>query len=267
MAGTDQARSSGSIKLFLIDESTLTRAGLAAILGNQADMEITGYAKTERSALESFMNTPADVIVINALARTINVLNVIRQISHLHEDGASRILLLTSEVGDAAAQDAEKLGVGAIIPSGEEPQVLLAAIRVVANGYSVMATAGAAARSARALREPSGPPGTLPGPVGRAGSPPASGSGTAAGGAGPTSASGLRMQSAALELLTQREREVLQLVAKGLKNAEIAAELVLSESTVKSHVQNVLTKLGLRNRASAVAVSYELGIVPGGETG
>lgn len=240
------------IKIFLIDESTLTGAGLTAIVSGQDDIEIAGHAKTE-SALESFMDIPADVIMINGLSRTINTSNVIRRIARLHEDGAGRILVLASDVGDPTFREAERLGVGAIIPSREEAPILLAAIRVVANGYSVMTTAGSASRSRRSGPEPVPEAGAAEG---------ADVVHATEGSSGPPDMTPTTTNSA-VDLLTQRERQVLQLLARGLTNAEIAAEFTLSESTVKSHVQNVLTKLGLRNRASAVAISYELGIVRG----
>lgn len=219
------------IRLFLIDESTLTYVGLDAILSHQADIRIVGHAQSVNSALDTYGRISADVVLVNTLPKSVNIAEVTQRISCLCEDDATRILLLA---GDSISPDflnGKESRVGGIILASEDPAILLAAIKMVSRGYSVSSHSLFSDFRIR-----------------------------------PTERDrrNFDLNSEAVDMLTRREYEVLQLLAKGLKNAEIAAELVLSESTIKSHVQNVLSKLGLRNRASAVAISYELGIVQHG---
>jgi DNA-binding NarL/FixJ family response regulator len=256
--------SSGTIKLFLVDESMLAYAGLAAILSSQPDIEIVGRAGTALSTTEPFPDAATDVVVVSALSRSVDISGAIRRISHAHEHGAARIMLLASDVGDPVYLEAARLGVGGIIRSTDEPQVFLAAIRVIASGYSVvpMSRVAISPEPARPAALPS-PLRSRPQPVLLPSVSPASAAPSASSTSATSSASSAEW-AALLGTLTRREREVLHWLARGLKNGEIAAKLVLSESTVKSHVQNVLMKLGLRNRASAVAFYYER-ISPGDE--
>lgn len=216
------------IRLFLIDESTLTYAGLEAILNGQADIEIAGYAHGADSALENCGQISADVILINAMSKSVNISEVTQRVSQLCEDCATRMLFLASDPVDPDFLTGKEPRVRGVILAREEPTTILAAIRMVSRGYWIAADSLFESPRIR--------------PSGR-------------------DRQNSDLSNDTLEMLTRREHEVLQLLAKGLKNAEIAAELVLSESTIKSHVQNVLSKLGSRNRATAVAISYELGIV------
>jgi DNA-binding NarL/FixJ family response regulator len=217
------------LRVFLVDDSTLVHAGLQHILAGQPDIELSGYAGDSATALQSCADATLDVMIISSLCRSIDVLQVIQRRAGLHKSGAGQVLLLAHDIGDAVCVGAERLGVGGIVLTSESPVILLAALRVVSRGYAVSAPGHRSPRgdheesAARTARDPA-------------------------------------LSRELLDRLTSREREVLTIMARGLKNCEIAEELLVSESTVKTHVQNLLTKLGLRNRASAVAVAYEMGL-------
>ncbi|MGW7576463.1 LuxR C-terminal-related transcriptional regulator [Streptomyces sp. NPDC054765] len=223
------AENPGTLRIFLIDDSSLVHAGLVHIFRNLPDLSLVGGARDSGAALEACLDTSLDALVVNASCRSIDVAHLVRRAAHYSESGASRMLLLTNDVDDPICLEAEKLGAGGAVLTWEAPGHLVSALRLVARGYRIR------------------PPGC-----------------DTSRRAAPT---GGTVRHEAFELLTLRERQVLQLMARGMKNVEIAAELVVSESTVKTHVQNVLVKLGLRNRASAVAAAYELGIARAGMTG
>ncbi|GHH83682.1 LuxR C-terminal-related transcriptional regulator [Streptomyces capitiformicae] len=230
-AQSDQNPTSGDVidgerpeplRIFLIDDSSLVHAGLAHVLREYPDLTLVGSARDSPAALEATLDSSLDVLVINTACRSIDVVNLMHRAAHYSGAGVSRMLLLTNDANNPVHAEADKLGAGGVVLAWEEPQFLVSAIRLVSGGYRIGVP-------------DQGEPDRTPS----------------------------RRQSVrhtALDLLTLRERQVLKLLARGMKNAEIAGELVVSESTVKTHVQNLLIKLGLRNRASAVAVAYELGI-------
>ncbi|MCX2926912.1 response regulator transcription factor [Streptomyces sp. NEAU-W12] len=210
------------LRIFLIDDSSLVHAGLIHVLREYPDLTLVGSARDSPTALEAMLDSSLDVLVINTACRSIDVVNLMHRVVHYSGAGVSRMLLLTNDANTPLHAEAEKLGAGGVVLAWEEPEFLVSAIRLVSGGYRI------------GIPERAEPDRTPP-----------------------------RRQSVrhtALDLLTLRERQVLKLLARGMKNAEIAGELVVSESTVKTHVQNLLIKLGLRNRASAVAVAYELGV-------
>ncbi|MGW2377896.1 MULTISPECIES: response regulator transcription factor [Kitasatospora] len=211
-----------TLRIFLVDDSSLVRVGLIHILRDHPDLTLAGSSAESSTAVEACLDPSFDVLVVNASCRSIDVAHLVHRAAHFAESGASRILLLAGEADDRICSEADTLGAGGVVLTTEDPEHLVSALRLVARGYRVCA------------------PGSRRSP-----------------GASPRDRSARHQL---LDLLTLRERQVLELLARGMKNAEIAAELVVSESTVKTHVQNLLLKLGLRNRASAVAVAYELGI-------
>ncbi|MEU8197960.1 response regulator transcription factor [Microbispora amethystogenes] len=210
------------LRIFLIDDSSLVRAGLAQTFREYDGLRLVGSTREESAALEACLDASLDAVVINAACRSIDVSQLLREAAHHTKNGASKILLLTGEVEDVVCSEAKEAGVGGIVSTWEPPQILVSALRIVARGYRVSVP-----NNGRRQREEYRKQHAEPGVLGQ---------------------------------LTLREREVLTLMAQGLRNAEIAAELVISESTVKTHVQNLLVKLGLRNRASAVALAYKVGI-------
>jgi DNA-binding NarL/FixJ family response regulator len=210
------------LRIFLIDDSSLVRAGLIQIFREHTGFDLVGSARDNSTALEACLDTSLDALVVNASCRSIDIPGLIQQAAHYSESGASKILLLANDVRDGACSDASNLGAGGVVLTWETPKVLVSALQIIARGYRVFAPNGAGNGRVPLPRKPA--------------------------------------QRSALDSLTVREREVLELMARGLRNSEIARDLVISESTVKTHVQNLLIKLGLRNRASAVAAAYELGI-------
>ncbi|MET8769575.1 response regulator transcription factor [Streptomyces sp. NPDC004658] len=213
------------LRIFLIDDSSLVHAGLVHVLREYPDLTLVGSARDSPTALEATLDSSLDVLVINTACRSIDVVNLMHRAVHYSGSGVSRMLLVTNDANDPLCADADKLGAGGVVLAWEEPEFLVSAIRLVSGGYRV------------GIPDQEEPDFVPP-----------------------------RRKSARhtpLDLLTLRERQVLTLLARGMKNAEIAGELVVSESTVKTHVQNLLIKLGLRNRASAVAVAYELGVTRG----
>ncbi|MFC8450647.1 LuxR C-terminal-related transcriptional regulator [Kitasatospora sp. NPDC057223] len=215
-----------ALRILLVDDSSLVHAGLIHIFGGHPDLTLAGCASESSTALEACLDPSLDALVVNVSCRSIDVGHLVHRAAHFADRGASRILLLASDVDDPVCLEADTLGAGGLVLTREAPEHLVSALRLVARGYRVSAPG-----SRRAPR------------------------------ASPRGASGRHQM---LDLLTLRERQVLELLARGMKNSEIAAELVVSESTVKTHVQNLLLKLGLRNRASAVAVAYELGVTRAG---
>ncbi|MFF7898938.1 response regulator transcription factor [Streptomyces sp. NPDC088817] len=212
----------GPLRVFLIDDSSLVHAGLVHVLRGHPDLVLVGSARDSPTALEATLDCTLDVLVINTACRSIDVAHLMHRAVQHSGAGVSRMLLLTNDANDPIRTEADKLGAGGVVLAWEEPDFLVSAIRLVSGGYRInVADQGEPDRA---------PPHRQP------------------------------VRRSALDLLTLREQQVLKLLARGMKNAEIAGELVVSESTVKTHVQNLLIKLGLRNRASAVAVAYELGI-------
>ncbi|MFX4292929.1 response regulator transcription factor [Streptomyces bohaiensis] len=209
-------------RVFLIDDSSLVHAGLAYVLRGYPDLVLVGSARDSPTALDAMLDASLDVLVVNTACRSIDVVQLMHRAVHHSDAGVSRMLLLTNDPDTPLYPEADKLGAGGVILACEAPEFLVSAIRLVAGGYRVGVPHKSEANRATP-RRPS-------------------------------------VRNSALDLLTLRERQVLTLLARGMRNAEIAGELVVSESTVKTHVQNLLIKLGLRNRASAVAVAYESGI-------
>lgn len=213
-------------RILLIDDSTLAQAGLRHILSGHPDIELVGCAHDDAEALDACADPTLNVVIISSLCRSIDVLHLIRRMALLHRGGADRVLLLAHDIDDPVCADAETVGVGGVVRTSEPSTFLLAAVRVVARGYGVSSPHRRGPRHGPRVPAPPAP-------------------------AAPWEA---------LDRLTSREYEVLTIMARGLKNCEIANELLVSENTVKTHVQNVLTKLGLRNRASAIAAAYEMGL-------
>ncbi|MEU6095013.1 response regulator transcription factor [Streptomyces sp. NPDC047079] len=212
----------GGLRVFLIDDSSLVHAGLLHIFLKYPDLCLVGSTRDSSAALEACLDSSLDAVVVNTSCRSIDIGHLIHRVHHYSESGISRLLLLTNDIGEPLCLEADKMGAGGVLLAWETPRFLVSAIRLVSGGYRIDAPDRGEPGRASPRRQNS--------------------------------------RHETLDLLTLRERQVLKLMARGMKNAEIAGELVVSESTVKTHVQNLLGKLGLRNRASAVAVAYELGI-------
>jgi DNA-binding NarL/FixJ family response regulator len=219
------------IRIVLVDDQELLRTGFRMILDAQHDMEVVGEAGDGVAALELLDKTEADVVLMDV---RMPVLDGVETTRRLLGDGAGpidahpKILILTTFDLDEYAFAAIKAGASGFLLKDVPPTELLSAIRAVHCGDAVVAPS-----TTRRLLDRFAP--LLP----------SSGAPTP-----PT-----------LSVLTEREREVLGLVAQGLSNSEIAARLVLSEATVKTHVGRILMKLELRDRVQAVVLAYETGLV------
>jgi DNA-binding NarL/FixJ family response regulator len=213
------------IKVVIVDDQVLVRAGFRMVLAAQDDMAVVGEAGDGAQALRLLQQTPADVVVMDIRMPVMDGVEATRRLRADHRPGP-RILVLTTFDTDADAFAALQAGASGFLLKNAPPEELLAAIRVVAAGDAVVAP-----RVTRRLLE--------------------------------RFAGQLTNQPPDHHLneLTEREQEVLLLVAKGLANAEIAEHLHVAETTVKTHVGRILTKLGLRDRVQAVVLAYETGLV------
>jgi DNA-binding NarL/FixJ family response regulator len=211
----------------LADDQELVRSGFRLIL-ELAGLEVRGEAGDGRAAVELARATQPDVVLMDIRMPVMDGIEATRRIAQAGL--ASRVLVLTTFDLDEYVYEALRAGASGFLLKDVPPEQLAAGIRVVASGDALLApsiTRRLIAEFAQNAPTPAEPP-------------------------------------RGLEELTARELEVFKLVARGLSNSEIAAELVVSETTVKTHVARVLMKLGLRDRVQAVVLAYESGVaVPG----
>ncbi|MGD3106635.1 response regulator [Streptomyces sp. YGL11-2] len=225
-----------TIRVMLVDDQVLLRTGFRMVLAAQPDMEVVAEAGDGAQALEVLRGTEVDVILMDVRMPQLDGVEATRRIcAGGQQEGAPKVLILTTFDLDEYAFSALKAGASGFMLKDVPPSELLAAIRAVHSGDAVVAPS-----TTRRLLDRFTP--MLP----------------------ATAAEPVRPE---LERLTDREREVLLLVAQGLSNGEIAARLVLSEATVKTHVGRILTKLSLRDRVQAVVLAYETGLVRAGGAG
>jgi DNA-binding NarL/FixJ family response regulator len=217
-----------SIRILIADDQSLVRAGFRMVLENYADMEVVGEASNGHEAVHSAGRFAPDVVLMDIRMPEMDGIAATREITARH---AARVLVLTTYDLDEYVYDALQAGASGFLLKDTPPEQLADGIRAVAAGEALLAptvTRRLIEEFARVGRH-------------RVAAPPE------------------------LDELTPRELEVLRLLARGLSNVEIATELVVSETTVKTHVTHVLGKLGLRDRVQAVVLAYESGLVtPGG---
>jgi DNA-binding NarL/FixJ family response regulator len=215
-----------TITLAVVDDQDVVRSGFAALLGTQSDFEVVGVAGDGVAAIELCRERHPDVVLMDVRMPTMDGIEATRRIV-VAEGAGSRVLVLTTFDLDEYVYDALAAGASGFLLKDATAEDLFEAVRVVAAGEALL--------SPRVTRR-------LISEFARLRPPP------------PAAPEGLRK-------LTPRETEVLRLVAEGLSNAEIAERLVVSEETVKTHVSHVFQKLGIRDRAQAVVVAYESGLV------
>ncbi|MFF1476554.1 response regulator [Streptomyces sp. NPDC058301] len=221
-----------TIRVMLVDDQVLLRTGFRMVLAAQPDMEVVAEAGDGAEAIEILRTTAVDVVLMDVRMPRLDGVEATRRIcsAEVHP----KVLILTTFDLDEYAFSGLKAGASGFMLKDVPPAELLGAIRSVHSGDAVVAPS-----TTRRLLDRFAP--MLPT-------------------TGKESGPGQR----AVDKLTEREREVMLLVAQGLSNGEIAARLVLSEATVKTHVGRILTKLGLRDRVQVVVLAYETGLVRAG---
>ncbi len=217
-----------SIRVVLVDDQAMVRTGLRMVLAAEPDLEVVGEAADGEAGVRVVTALRPDVVLMDVRMPGVDGLEAARRI--IAADLPTRVVVLTTFDEDEYVAAALRAGVSGFLLKVAPPEDLVAAVRTVAAGQGLLDPAG----TLRVIRSFAAAP--TPDPV-RAG---------------------------ALGTLTERETDVLALVAAGLSNAEIAARLYLGEATVKTHVSRVLLKLGLRDRVQAVAFAYESGLVTPG---
>lgn len=220
--------------VLLVDDQELMRMGFRMVIDSQPDLSVVGEAATGREAIAAAARLRPDVLLMDVRMPELDGVEATRRI--VASDSEARVIILTTFDLDEYVYAALRAGASGFLLKDAQPGDLLSAIRAVAGGDAVVAPSV----TRRLLSTYSH---RLPAP----GSPDPS-------------------QRARLEQLTSREQEVLLHVADGLSNAEIAARLVLSEATVKTHVGRILAKLGLRDRVQIVVFAYETGLVAPSQT-
>jgi DNA-binding NarL/FixJ family response regulator len=216
------------IRVLLVDDQSLVRAGFRMILEGEADIEVVGEADDGNEAVRQAAELGPDVVLMDIRMPNLDGIEATRQICA--RDSGTRVLVLTTFDLDEYVFESLRAGASAFLLKDAREEQLVAAIRVVAEGGALFAPSV----TQRLIEE-------------------------FAKRVDPAE------RRSGLELLTARELEVLRLLAKGKSNAEIAAELVISEHTTKTHVASILQKLDLRNRVQAVVFAYETGVAqPGG---
>ena len=215
-----------SLSVLIVDDQALVRAGFRMILDAEADIDVAGEAGDGVEAVEQARHIRPDVILMDVRMPQMDGIEATRRL--LAVDGLhTKVVMLTTFDMDEYVYDALRAGASGFLLKDVPPEQLVAGIRAVAQGDALLAPSVTRRVIEEFVRRPPSSVQTIPPEVGE---------------------------------LTARELEVLKLVAKGLSNAEIAKELFVSETTVKTHVAHMLTKLGVRDRVQAVVLAYECGL-------
>ncbi|MFF3391134.1 response regulator [Streptomyces sp. NPDC002669] len=225
-----------TIRVIIVDDQAMVRAGFAALLSAQSDIDVVGEAPDGRRGIEVSRAALPDVVLMDVRMPEMDGLAAARELLNPPTGVAHRpkVLMLTTFDVDDYVYEALRAGASGFLLKDAPPADLISAVRVVAAGEALLAPSVTRRLIADFARQ------------------------------GPT---GVTRSGHALRLngLTPRETEVLELIARGLSNQEIAGKLVLAEQTVKTHIGRVLAKLDLRDRAQAVIFAYESGVVVPGE--
>jgi DNA-binding NarL/FixJ family response regulator len=214
-----------SLSVLIVDDQALVRAGFRMILDAEEDIDVAGEAADGADAVAEAQRLQPDVILMDVRMPEVDGIEATRRI--LAADGVeTKVVMLTTFDMDEYVYDALRAGASGFLLKDVPPEQLVAGIRAVAQGDALLAPSVTRRVIEEFVRRRSAPPPPPP----------------------------------EVEQLTTRELEVLKLVARGLSNAEIAKELFVSDTTVKTHVAHVLMKLGVRDRVQAVVLAYECGL-------
>jgi DNA-binding NarL/FixJ family response regulator len=211
-------------RVLIADDDDLMRAGLVELLSNDPTIEIIGEASTGREAIERTRRLAPDVVLMDVRMPDLDGIAATRQLSHA--DPRAKILMLTIFEEDDYVFGALRAGASGFLVKRTRPEELIAAVHTIARGDSLLSPSVTRRVIDRMAQQP------VP----------------------------ELTDQAKLGTLTPRERDVLQHVARGLSNREIAAELVVEESTIRSHMKQILMKLQLRDRVQIVIYAYETGL-------
>jgi DNA-binding NarL/FixJ family response regulator len=215
------------IRVLLADDQALVRAGFRVLLDSAPDIEVVGEASTGEEALNQASSTHPDVVLMDIRMPVMDGLDATRRIVGDPKLSGVRVLILTTFEVDEYVYEALRSGASGFVVKDIEPTELLQAVRVVARGDALLSPGVTRRLIAQFAGNPAQP----------------------------------RIAAPALDILTEREREVMTLVAAGRSNDEIAAELYVSPATAKTHVSRAMSKLGARDRAQLVVMAYESGLV------
>ena len=216
------------VRVLIVDDDDLMRAGLRSVLASDESVEVVGEAADGRAALATTRTTRPDVVLMDVRMPDLDGIAATRELLGASPD--VKVVMLTTFEEDDYIFGALNAGASGFLLKRTRPEELIAGIRTIADGDSLLSPSV----TRRVIDRMAGQP-----------APAAS--------------------SKRLDRLTPREREVLELVARGLSNGEIASAFVIEESTVKTHVKRILSKLGLRDRVQAVIFAYESGLTRPGE--
>jgi DNA-binding NarL/FixJ family response regulator len=216
-------------RILVVDDQALVRVGLRKILDVEPELEVVGEAGDGAEAVAEARRLRPDVALMDIRMPVLDGIEATRRIVTAQPE--TRVLILTTFGLDAYVFDALRAGASGFMLKDAPPEEIAAAVRIVARGEALLAPAVTRAVVEEFARRPPASPAELP---------------------------------SAVAELTPREREVLDLLTRGLSNPEICARLVISEATAKTHVARILQKLGVRDRVQAVIYAYESGLVAPG---
>jgi len=223
----------GRVRVLIVDDQALVRTGFRMILDAEGDMDVVGEAANGKEAIGEVSRLNPDVVLMDVRMPELDGIEATRR---LLADGSvdSKVVMLTTFDMDEYVYEALRAGASGFLLKDAPPEQLVDGIRAVCSGDALLAPSVTRRVIEEFVRRPP---------------------------------EAVRTAPPEIEELTPRECEVLKLIARGLSNAEIAKSLVVSETTVKTHVARVLMKMGLRDRVQAVVMAYESGLVQPGETG
>lgn len=224
------------IRVVVVDDQPLERAGNALILDSDEGIEVIGEAGDGIQAIDVIAKSPPDVVLMDVRMPSMNGIEATQIITASHPD--TRVIVLTTFDLDEYAFGSLKAGASAFLLKSTKPDALIDAVKTVASG-SAVAAPRLTARLIQHYLEPLAERAPL---------------------RNSNKARSADEEPETLDILSPRERDIFMSIIRGLTNTEISAELVLAPSTIKSHINSIFAKLGLRDRVHAVILGYELGL-------